>query len=262
MLLLPAFGWPGGSPEHTGIIGGDRRRRVLRCPLAGGVPLDHPRHSRTHPRPDHPTCCPGAGARVQPAGWVLYLVLRPRITLAEIYERQLEEEALLQELTLQLACPQCGAEVLDTYVACPQLRHSSERALPGLPETAQRLLARLSLVRRRPTDHADDRSPDRSIGHDAHAPQPPPRRRPGADGPAGASRNGKQPASRTAESGRGGERCLTLPAAGARGRPGRGRACLRRAAGGGHASPRIGCGPVANKTLQLVSPARNRQPLR
>ena len=120
MLLLPAFGWPGGSPEHTGIIVG-----IVAAAYFGALWLAaflwtiRDIRERTHDPITQLVALVLVLAFSLP-GWVLYLVLRPRITLAEIYERQLEEEALLQELTLQLACPQCGAEVFDTYVACPQ----------------------------------------------------------------------------------------------------------------------------------------------
>ena len=41
------------------------------------------------------------------------------MTLADIYERQLEEEALRRELDDTLACPNCARDVADDYVACP-----------------------------------------------------------------------------------------------------------------------------------------------
>ncbi|OAI41538.1 hypothetical protein AYO38_00450 [bacterium SCGC AG-212-C10] len=53
-----------------------------------------------------------------PGHWV-YLILRPRQTLAEAYERSLEEEALLQELEDQKACPSCKRRVHDDFLVCP-----------------------------------------------------------------------------------------------------------------------------------------------
>ncbi|MGI8926195.1 MAG: zinc ribbon domain-containing protein [Tepidiformaceae bacterium] len=58
-----------------------------------------------------------------PGHWV-YLILRPRYTLAELYERSLEEEALLQELEDQKACPTCKRRVHDEYLICPSCRTS------------------------------------------------------------------------------------------------------------------------------------------
>jgi RNA polymerase subunit RPABC4/transcription elongation factor Spt4 len=56
-----------------------------------------------------------------PGLW-LYLILRPRNTLAELYERSLEEEALLQELEDQKSCPSCKRRVQDEYLICPSCR--------------------------------------------------------------------------------------------------------------------------------------------
>lgn len=56
-----------------------------------------------------------------PGHWV-YLILRPRHTLAEMYERSLEEEALLQELEDQKACPSCKRRVHDDFLICPSCR--------------------------------------------------------------------------------------------------------------------------------------------
>ncbi len=56
-----------------------------------------------------------------PGHWV-YLIVRPRYTLAELYERSLEEEALLQELEEQKACPTCKRRVQDDFLICPSCR--------------------------------------------------------------------------------------------------------------------------------------------
>jgi RNA polymerase subunit RPABC4/transcription elongation factor Spt4 len=53
-----------------------------------------------------------------PGLW-LYLILRPELTLAEAYARSLEEEALLQELEDQKACPNCRRRVADDFIVCP-----------------------------------------------------------------------------------------------------------------------------------------------
>jgi len=56
-----------------------------------------------------------------PGLWI-YLILRPRYTLTEIYERSLEEEALLQDLEDQKACPTCKRRVQDDFLLCPSCR--------------------------------------------------------------------------------------------------------------------------------------------
>ncbi len=53
------------------------------------------------------------------AGVLLYLLLRPRETLAEQYERSLEEEALLQEIEERTVCPACHESVDEDFLLCP-----------------------------------------------------------------------------------------------------------------------------------------------
>ncbi len=53
------------------------------------------------------------------AGLVVYLILRPKETLSQAYERSLEEEALLAELQDQPSCPGCRRAVADDYLVCP-----------------------------------------------------------------------------------------------------------------------------------------------
>jgi RNA polymerase subunit RPABC4/transcription elongation factor Spt4 len=52
-------------------------------------------------------------------GLLIYLLLRPRETLGEAYERSLEEEALLQEIEEKPTCPGCGQRVQEDWQACP-----------------------------------------------------------------------------------------------------------------------------------------------
>ncbi len=53
------------------------------------------------------------------AGVLLYMLLRPRETLAEQYERSLEEEALLQEIEERHVCPACHEAVQEDFLLCP-----------------------------------------------------------------------------------------------------------------------------------------------
>lgn len=53
-----------------------------------------------------------------PGLW-LYLILRPRLTLASRYERSLEAEAVLMELSDRATCPECSRRVQDDYLVCP-----------------------------------------------------------------------------------------------------------------------------------------------
>ena len=49
-------------------------------------------------------------------GLVVYLMLRPRETLADAYERSLEQEALLQAIEEPEICPGCGQRVKGDYL--------------------------------------------------------------------------------------------------------------------------------------------------
>jgi RNA polymerase subunit RPABC4/transcription elongation factor Spt4 len=52
-------------------------------------------------------------------GLVVYLMLRPKETLAEAYERSLEQEALLQAIEEPEHCPGCGQRVKGDFLYCP-----------------------------------------------------------------------------------------------------------------------------------------------
>ena len=52
-------------------------------------------------------------------GFIVYLILRPRETLAEQYERALEEEALLQDIEEKKVCPGCGHPTREDWRLCP-----------------------------------------------------------------------------------------------------------------------------------------------
>lgn len=57
-----------------------------------------------------------------PIGLMIYFLLRPRETLDQIYDRQLEQEALLQDIEEQRACPKCHRPVEDDFRLCPYCR--------------------------------------------------------------------------------------------------------------------------------------------
>jgi RNA polymerase subunit RPABC4/transcription elongation factor Spt4 len=62
-----------------------------------------------------------------PIGWLLYLLLRPKTTLAEVYDRQLEEEALLRDITTRRACPKCQTVTEPDWLVCPVCRTELRR---------------------------------------------------------------------------------------------------------------------------------------
>jgi len=61
-------------------------------------------------------------------GLLIYVFTRPRETLAEAYERSLEEEALLQEIEEKPSCPGCGQRVDEHWQACPNCHTRLKRA--------------------------------------------------------------------------------------------------------------------------------------
>ncbi|WP_376795457.1 zinc ribbon domain-containing protein [Thermogemmatispora sp.] len=63
-------------------------------------------------------------------GLLIYLILRPRQTLAEIYERQLEEESLLAEMTERQTCTNCHARVESDFQICPSCGQKLKRPCP------------------------------------------------------------------------------------------------------------------------------------
>lgn len=60
-------------------------------------------------------------------GLLVYLSVRPRETLSEIYEKSLEEEALLQEIEEKLSCPGCGQPTKENWQICPNCHTQLKR---------------------------------------------------------------------------------------------------------------------------------------
>ncbi|MGI6208664.1 MAG: double zinc ribbon domain-containing protein [Anaerolineae bacterium] len=63
-------------------------------------------------------------------GLLLYLILRPKETLAQAYERALEEEALLRDVEERLTCPSCRAPVEREFIICPECQSRLRRKCP------------------------------------------------------------------------------------------------------------------------------------
>ncbi|MEO7022593.1 MAG: zinc ribbon domain-containing protein [Ktedonobacteraceae bacterium] len=63
-------------------------------------------------------------------GLFIYMILRPRQTLAEVYERQLEEESLLAEMTERQTCNNCHARVEGDFQVCPSCGQKLKRPCP------------------------------------------------------------------------------------------------------------------------------------
>ena len=66
-----------------------------------------------------------------PLGMLIYLILRPQETLAEVYARTLEEEALLQDITEeQPVCPECKHRIEPDFILCPACHTELRKACP------------------------------------------------------------------------------------------------------------------------------------
>ncbi|MEP7199949.1 MAG: zinc ribbon domain-containing protein [Chloroflexota bacterium] len=61
-------------------------------------------------------------------GLLLYYILRPKETLAEVYERELAEEALLQDIEEKQACPSCHHAITPDYQVCPHCHSKLKKA--------------------------------------------------------------------------------------------------------------------------------------
>lgn len=64
-------------------------------------------------------------------GVIVYLILRPRDTLDEAFQRSLEEEYLLQDLEELPLCPTCQHFVEADYVFCPHCRTELKQPCGG-----------------------------------------------------------------------------------------------------------------------------------
>ncbi len=63
-------------------------------------------------------------------GIIIYLILRPPETLAEAYEKALEEEALLQEIEERPTCPGCSRTINPNWILCPHCHTRLRKACP------------------------------------------------------------------------------------------------------------------------------------
>lgn len=61
-------------------------------------------------------------------GTLLYMLMRPRTTLDEAFQRSLEEEYLLQDIEETALCPSCQRQVSDDYILCPHCQASLKHA--------------------------------------------------------------------------------------------------------------------------------------
>ncbi len=63
-------------------------------------------------------------------GVLIYRVVRPPEKIAEVYERNLAEEALLAEVEAIHTCPGCHRRIHDEWIICPTCRTRLNRVCP------------------------------------------------------------------------------------------------------------------------------------
>lgn len=61
------------------------------------------------------------------AGLGIYLMLRPRQTISDRYERSLEEEYLRHDIEEQFVCPQCQRGIDHEFILCPHCHTALRR---------------------------------------------------------------------------------------------------------------------------------------
>ena len=88
-------------------------------PVAESDYLDLSRHPSQGTRSPgaHPGSVGRGGAFL--TGNLVYMILRPRHTLEDEYQRTLEEEALLQSIEETPVCPGCGRRTQTDWMVCP-----------------------------------------------------------------------------------------------------------------------------------------------
>lgn len=70
-------------------------------------------------------------------GLILYLLLRPRDTMIEAYERRLETEALMSDMPERRICQRCGRAVKEDFLLCPYCRTVLRESCSGCGRTLE-----------------------------------------------------------------------------------------------------------------------------
>ena len=87
---------------------------------------------------------------------ILYLIVRPRETLAEVYERSLAEESLIAEVEKNELCPVCRDRVDADWLVCPNCRTRLHRVCPSCNRLAEPTWALCAFC-----GHEFERAPER-----------------------------------------------------------------------------------------------------
>ena len=99
-----------------------------------------------------------------------YLIARPRETLREAYDRQLEQEAILSDLHAVPTCPQCRRPVDQDWAICAFCSHELKEPCPScsqLLQNAWRHCPYCSAPRQRGAEAQTERAGADAMGADA-----------------------------------------------------------------------------------------------
>jgi len=64
-------------------------------------------------------------------GVLIYMILRPSVTIDEKYQQALEEEALLSTLEESELCPGCERKIKSEWMVCPSCHTVIKKKCPG-----------------------------------------------------------------------------------------------------------------------------------
>ena len=94
-------------------------RRAAAGLVAGGGGVGRARRARPLALHSRGRADGAGGAAAAGRGLVIYLLLRPRETLVQAYDRALEQEALLQQIETKPICPTCARPTEPAWFLCP-----------------------------------------------------------------------------------------------------------------------------------------------
>ena len=159
------FGWPGGDWQTTGKILGLVIGSYLFLIWAASVLWAY-RDIRGRTRDIASQVIAMSIIVLLPlVGVPAYLIARPRETLREAYDRQLEQEAILSDLHAVPTCPQCRRPVDQDWAICAFCSHELKEPCPScrrLLQNAWRHCPYCSTQRQRASDLAETATQERA----------------------------------------------------------------------------------------------------
>ena len=90
-------------------------------------------------------------------GLLIYVILRPPKTLAQLYEDSLEEEAFLQGIQVHNSCPVCKQRVEPDFIFCPWCQTRLKRTCARCERPLSAALENVPVLRHQRLRHAAPR---------------------------------------------------------------------------------------------------------